>query len=128
MAAEGEKREGGEVADGAEGGFKNVKGEAGERGDTAIVAEGGVKDRTEPDYTGGADHFVKDVDAEKPGTSGDAEKGRGGVAGDQQAHVEDEAPSERGEELQEEGEAEDARDWLRCIHTGTTFLRWARRC
>ncbi len=126
MAGEGEKREGGEAADGAEHSLKEVEGASGKCGDTAIGAKSLVKDHAEPDDTGDGDHLVEDVDAEKPWPGGDAKKGGGGVAGDEQAHVEDEAPSERCEELEEEGDAEDARNGLRRVHADTVFLRAAR--
>jgi hypothetical protein len=90
-------------------------------------AEGFVKEHAEPDDTGGGDHFVEDVDAEKPWSGGDAEKGGGGVARNDEIYFENEAASERGKELEEKGEAEDARAGLRCIHAGTVFLRQMQR-
>jgi hypothetical protein len=44
-------------------------------------AESLIKEHGEPDDSGGGDHFIEDVDAEKPWAGGDAEKGGGGVAG-----------------------------------------------
>jgi len=127
LAREGEKREGGEAADGAEHSLKEVEGASGKCGDTAIGAKSLVKEHAEPDDTGDSDHLVEDVDAEKPGTSGDAKKGGGGVAGNTEAHHENEAASERGKELEKEGEAKDAKAGLRCIHRGTVFLRQTRK-
>ena len=127
MAGEGEKREGGEAADGAKHSLKEVEGASGKCGDTAIGAKSLVKEHAEPDDTGDGDHLVKDVDAEKPWPGGNAEKGGGGVAGNTEAHQENEAASERGKELEEKGEAKDAKAGLRCIHADTVFLRQMRR-
>ena len=94
-------------------------------GNKARLEEQPVEENgAEPDYTGGGDHFVQDVDAEKPGAGGDAEEGGGGVAGDDEPYFEDELASERGKELEKEGEAEDARGGLRSVHGGVSFCAW----
>ena len=82
------------------------------------------KGHAEPDDTGDGDHLVEDVDAEKPRPGGDAKKGGGGVAGNTEAHHENEAASERGKELKEEGEAEDASDGLTSVHAEVPFCVW----
>ena len=64
-------------------------------GNKARLEEQPVEENgAEPDYTGGGDHFVQDVDAEKPGAGGDAEEGAGGVARDDETHFEDAPASE----------------------------------
>jgi hypothetical protein len=104
LAGEGEKREGGEAADGAEHSLKEVEGASSKRRDTAIGAKSLIKDHAEPDDTGDGDHLVEDIDAEKPWPGIDAKKGGGGVTGNTEAHHENESASERSKELKEEGE------------------------
>jgi hypothetical protein len=128
LAGEGEKREGGEAADGAEHSLKEVEGASGKCGETAIGAKSLAKEHAEPDDTGDGDHLVEDVDTEKPWPGGDAKKGGGGVAGNTEAHLENEAASERGKELKEEGEAEDASDGLRSVHAEVPFCAWREWC
>jgi hypothetical protein len=128
LAAKRDQWEGGEAADGAENGLKEIECESGECGDTAIGAKSLVKQRAKPDDASDGNHFIEDVDAEKPRASGDVKESGSGVAGDDETHIENEATGERGKELEEEGETEDTRAGLRCIHAGTVFLRVARRC